>query len=89
MKQNLVIDFSHRVFMLRKQHGLSQSALAEKAGLQSNQIGSTERMETVPCLVIIGKLADAFDMTISELFNFPLRTASASPPSIQQEVMKK
>lgn len=50
--------------------GWSQEELAEHARMHKNYIGGIERAERNPSLSHIGKLADAFGVTIPELFDF-------------------
>ena len=71
----LVVAFAQRVIELRKQHGWSQEVLAELAGLHRNYIGHVERVELAPCLVNVGKIAAAFGLSVSDMFDFPVATA--------------
>lgn len=52
---------------LRLQQGLTQDRLAELAGTERSHISALERAEKGPVLATIFKLADAFDITASEL----------------------
>lgn len=70
--------FAQRVIELRKEHGWSQDVLAELAGLHRNYIGHVERLEVCPGLENIGRIAAAFGLPVSDLFNFPV--ATAQPP---------
>lgn len=60
--------FAIKVKMLRKQQGLSQEKLADKAGLHRTYIGMVERSERNPSLVCIHKIAEGLNIDIKELF---------------------
>jgi transcriptional regulator with XRE-family HTH domain len=53
---------------LRQRLGLSQEGLAERAYLHRNYIGGIERGERNVGLINVGKLADALDVSVAELF---------------------
>lgn len=77
-KTDLVHAFAQRVIELRKQHGWSQEVLAELAGMHRNYIGHVERVELVPCLGNVGKIAAAFGLSVSGMLDFP--AATTQPP---------
>jgi transcriptional regulator with XRE-family HTH domain len=52
---------------LRKQRGLSQEALAERAGLHRNFISLLERRESQPTVDTLFRLADALGVTAVDL----------------------
>jgi XRE family transcriptional regulator, regulator of sulfur utilization len=52
---------------LRVEEGISQIALAEKAGLNHNFIGEIERGEKLASVVTIVRLAGAFGLRAAEL----------------------
>lgn len=60
--------FAIKIKMLRKQQGLSQEKLADKAGLHRTYIGMVERSERNPSLVCIHKIAEGLNIDIKELF---------------------
>ena len=55
---------------LRKIKKLSQEQLAEKAALHPTFIGSVERGTKSPTLDSIGKIAQALQISIKDLFSF-------------------
>jgi transcriptional regulator with XRE-family HTH domain len=63
-----VEKFAAHLRELRETHGLSQTRLAELAGLNRNYVGDVERGRRNPCLDNIIKLAEALDVSPSELF---------------------
>jgi len=61
-----------RVRQLRLLTGLSQEALAAKAGLRRTYVGSVERGERNISLDNIYVLAEALEMDVCELFKRPV-----------------
>lgn len=60
-------EFGEGVRRLRKARGLTQLALAEKAGVHLNSISLIERGLIPPALDTICSIADALDVRVSEL----------------------
>ena len=52
---------------IRREHDLSQEALASTAGLARNHVSELERARRDPGLATIVQLADALGMTMAEL----------------------
>ena len=61
------MSFAKRLHALRKNHGLTQKALAEKAGTHLTQIQRYESGETQPNLDALKKLALALHVTTDTL----------------------
>ncbi|MCR4880221.1 MAG: helix-turn-helix domain-containing protein [Bacilli bacterium] len=60
-------QFGMRVRYLRTLKGYSQEELALESGINKNYISDLERGKRNPTLVIMEKLAIAFDIPLSEL----------------------
>ena len=69
MDPDLKIVFGQHVRRLRRDLGLSQEALAEKADLHRNYIGGIERGERNVGLINVGRLASALDVSVAEFFS--------------------
>ena len=63
-----VEKFAAHLRELREKRALSQTKLAELAGLNRNYVGDVERCRRNPCLDNIIKLAEALNIAPSELF---------------------
>ncbi|MBT2285813.1 helix-turn-helix transcriptional regulator [Paenibacillus polymyxa] len=59
-----------RIKVLRKEKGLSQEALGEKGGFHFTYIGQVERGEKNVSLINLGKIAEALEVNISQLFAY-------------------
>lgn len=66
--EDLRAAFGRRVRDLRKELGLSQEALAERAQLHWTYVSAVERGLRTPGLDVIGRLATALRVTPAELF---------------------
>lgn len=60
--------FGDKVRELRKEKGLSQEELADKAGLHRTYIGMIERSEKNITLINIEKIAIALEISVAKLF---------------------
>jgi len=68
MADPLAAEFGATVRFFRAKLGLSQEELAEKCGFHRTYIGQIERGERNPTLRNIAVFANAFNVSISELF---------------------
>ena len=68
VRQTRRINFGQRVRGVRLELGLSQEALAERAGLHRNYVGGIERGERNVALDNIWLLAEALSVDPAELF---------------------
>jgi transcriptional regulator with XRE-family HTH domain len=60
--------FADHLRELREKRGLTQQGLSDLAGLNRNYVSDVERGRRNPCLGNIVKLAEALDVSPSELF---------------------
>ena len=70
MKTEENIAFGKRVAQLRKEAGLSQEQFAYECEVDRTYIGTIERGEKSTTLNTIAKIAKAFKISKSELFNY-------------------
>ena len=66
---DLRVRFGKRVRELRKERSFSQETLAALAGLDRTYMGGVERGERNVSLLNIGRIADALEVPISDLFD--------------------
>ncbi|MFC0228902.1 helix-turn-helix domain-containing protein [Serratia aquatilis] len=57
------MGFSTRILQLRKQHGLTQSQMAEKIGIHLTQVRRYESEEANPSLDILKRIAMVFSVS--------------------------
>ena len=74
--QNIRIHLGERVRKLRKEMGWSQEKLGESAGLHPTYVGGIERGERNVSLENLSRLAAAFHLSLSELFEFPSKDST-------------
>lgn len=67
-KEPILLSFGKRVQKLRKTKGISQEELASLAGVHRTYIGMIERAEKNITLCNIEKIANALNISISDLF---------------------
>lgn len=72
-----------RVQSLRKQAGLTQERLAEKAELSVDAIRKIETLRTTPTLETLEKIGQALQMSLADMLKFEI-----SPNDRQQELEK-
>lgn len=70
MEENITKKFGRKIAQLRKERNWSQIEYASRCGISTNYLGSIERGEYNPTILVIEKLALGFNITISELFKF-------------------
>ncbi|WP_284640770.1 helix-turn-helix domain-containing protein [Paenibacillus silviterrae] len=70
MSENILKFVGARIRDLRKEKGLSQEQLGEKAGFHFSYIGGIERAEKNISLLNLSKITEALDVQIHELFNY-------------------
>ena len=67
-EEPILLSFGKRVQELRKTKGISQEELASLAGVHRTYIGMIERAEKNITLCNIEKIANALNISISDLF---------------------
>jgi len=67
MKKDLLIKFGNRVREQRLKLGLSQEALASRAGVHRTYVGMIERAEKNITLTNIEKIAKALNLSLNEI----------------------
>lgn len=70
MSNEVLEKFANRLKEIRAEKGLSQEALALLCGINRTYIGRIENLQRNPSLLIIAKIADGCNMTLSELFEY-------------------
>jgi len=70
MNENILKLVGRRIRDLRKERGMSQELLGEKGGFHYSYIGQIERGEKNIALLNLAKIADALDVSISQLFTY-------------------
>ncbi len=61
------MEFGSKVVELRKEQGISQTALADRLGIHKNVLGRYERNEVLPSIEIARKIADILDVSLDYL----------------------
>ncbi len=61
------MNFGSIVVKLRKEQGMSQTALANQLGIHKNVLGRYERGEVFPSIEIARKIADFLDVSLDYL----------------------
>jgi len=64
-------QFGKRLKQLRAQKGLTQEELAEAVGVSTDFISLMERGQRAPSFENLERLAEVFEVKVSELFEFP------------------
>jgi len=76
MENDELLDFtSRRIIAIRKDSGLSQQALAERAGLSVDSVGKLERAEQLVSLTTLNKLCQALGIPLPAFFGAETETS--------------
>lgn len=65
----LLKAIAFKIKTLRVSKGLSQYALSVKAEISKNQVGQIERLEQIPNICTLERIATTLDVSLSELVN--------------------
>lgn len=68
MKSQEIKQLGPKIRELRKERGLTLVELSQKIGLTASYLSRIERSVTSPSLESLARLAEAFQLTIAELF---------------------
>lgn len=66
--KDIIKLLGERIQQLRKEHGFSQEKLAHRANIHRSHLGKIERGEISVTIESVAKVADAFEMTLEEVF---------------------
>jgi len=67
---DLARQLGKRIYLFRKENGLTQAALAEKAKISNEFMSGIERGTKLPSILTLEKLAAALRVNPKDLFNF-------------------
>lgn len=70
MNESILIQFGKKLKKLRLEKGLTQEQFSKKCGLHKNYIGMIERGERNPSLINVEIIANALEISISDLMKF-------------------
>ncbi|HEY3318927.1 MAG TPA: helix-turn-helix transcriptional regulator [Planctomycetota bacterium] len=70
-KDTVLRRFADRVRSLREKCGWTQAELASRAKLRQHHVSHLESGRTMPTLMTVELLADAFDMELREFVDYP------------------
>lgn len=67
---DLAKQLGRRIHLFRKQNGLTQAALAEKARISNEFMSGIERGAKLPSLPTLERVAKVLGVSLKDLFNF-------------------
>ena len=73
MTYKICIKLGKKIRKIRKEKGISQEELADKAKIHRTYMGKIERGESNPPIYTIFKVSKALSVHVYELFKPPLR----------------
>ena len=77
MENDELLNFTrHRIIAIRKESGLSQQTLAERADLSVDSVGKLERGEQLVSLKTLNKLCQALDIPLPAFFGAEVEKSS-------------
>ena len=82
---DLAKRLGRRIYDFRKQSGLTQAGLAERAKISNEFISAVERGAKLPSLEVLEKIAGGLRVEVKDLFNFD-RTAYRKLEPLSREV---
>lgn len=63
-----MFNINEKLFMLRKQHGMTQQELADKLGISQQSYSRYERNDIVPPRYVIDKLGEVYQISSDEFY---------------------
>lgn len=69
-EETFIVNLGIHVRQLREKRGLSQQDLADDCGIPRNQIGRIERAKINTGIKTLIRIANAFDIELTELLSF-------------------
>jgi len=75
-----------RIYLFRKQNGLTQAALAEKAKISNEFMSGIERGAKLPSLSTLERVARVLGVSLKDLFNFD-RAAFRNVQTMSREAL--
>src|SRR5947208_2965282 len=82
---DLAKRLGRRIYDFRKQNGLTQAALAERAKISNEFMSAVERGAKLPSLEVLERIAGGLRVEVKDLFNFD-RTAYRKLEPLSREV---
>ncbi len=82
---DLAKRLGRRIYDFRKQDGLTQAALAERAKISNEFMSAVERGAKLPSLDVLERIAAGLRVQVKDLFNFD-RTAYRKLEPLSREV---
>lgn len=89
MNDDILKLVGRRIRDLRKERGMSQELLGEKGGFHYSYIGQIERGEKNIALLNLAKIANALDVSISQLFTYAVEEEKLTDSEVDlKEILK-
>ena len=82
----MIENFGSNVMRLRKEHGLSQEELADKAGLKKQSISNIERGNRYPTFETLERIANVLDASPVQLFGTLKEIAVSDVPVVLDRI---
>lgn len=82
-------DLSRSLKAYRQRKGLTLEGLAQISGVSRAMISKIERAEATPTTSVLGKLAEALELSVSQLVGGTTRSGPAMIPAEAQPVFKE
>ena len=70
MDKELLQNLAKRIKSLRKQYGYTQDELSYRANIERSTLGNIETAANDVTITKVNKIAQGFDMTLSDFLNF-------------------